>query len=72
MSQHHQDVRKVTVQTLKSMKAAAQPIVSLTAYDAAFAHVLDAAGCDFILVGDSLGMVVQGQATTIPVTVDGL
>ncbi len=72
MSQHQQDVRKITIQTLKSMKAAGQPIASLTAYDAAFARVLDAAGCDFILVGDSLGMVVQGQATTIPVTVDDI
>jgi 3-methyl-2-oxobutanoate hydroxymethyltransferase len=70
MSSHHQDLRKVTVQTLKQMKSAGERIVSLTAYDAAFAHVLDTAGCDFILVGDSVGMVVQGLATTIPVTVD--
>lgn len=70
MSSHHQDMRKVTVQTLKQMKSAGERIVSLTAYDAAFAHVLDTAGCDFILVGDSVGMVVQGLATTIPVTVD--
>jgi len=72
MSAQHQDVRKVTVQTLKQMKAAGDRIVSLTAYDAAFARVLDAAGCDFILVGDSVGMVVQGQATTIPVTIDDI
>lgn len=72
MSAHHQEVRKVTVQTLKQMKLAGERIVSLTAYDAAFARVLDAAGCDFILVGDSLGMVVQGQATTIPVSVDDI
>ncbi len=72
MSAQHQDVRKVTVQTLKQMKTAGERIVSLTAYDAAFARVLDVAGCDFILVGDSLGMVVQGQATTIPVTVDDI
>ena len=72
MSAQHQDVRKVTVQTLKQMKAAGERIVSLTAYDAAFARVLDAAGCDFILVGDSVGMVVQGHATTIPVTIDDI
>ena len=64
--------RKVTVSTLKQMKESRAPIVSLTAYDAAFARVLDDAGCDFILVGDSVGMVVQGQATTIPVTVDDI
>lgn len=63
---------KVTTQTLRQMKTAGQKIVSLTAYDAAFARVLDAAGCDFILVGDSAGMVVQGHATTIPVTVDDI
>ncbi len=72
MSAHDQNTRKVTVSTLKQMKAAGTPIVSLTAYDAAFARVLDAAGCDFLLVGDSVGMVVQGQATTIPVTVDDI
>jgi 3-methyl-2-oxobutanoate hydroxymethyltransferase len=70
VSAHHQDGRKVTVQTLKQMKSAGERIVALTAYDAAFAQVLDAAGCDFILVGDSLGMVVQGHATTIPVAVE--
>ena len=64
--------RKVSVQTFKQMKTQRTPIVALTAYDAAFARVLDEAGCDFILVGDSLGMVVQGLSTTIPVTVDDI
>lgn len=64
------DVPKVTTLGLKRLKAAHEKIAALTAYDAAFATVLDAAGIDFILVGDSLGMVVQGCATTIPVTVD--
>jgi len=72
MSSHQQSHRKVTVSTLKQMKAAGTPIVSLTAYDAAFARVLDEAGCDFLLVGDSLGMVVQGQSTTIPVSVEDI
>jgi len=71
MSQHAV-TDKVTTQTLRQMKTARQRIVSLTAYDAAFARVLDAAGCDFILVGDSVGMVVQGHATTIPVSVDDI
>lgn len=61
---------KVTTLTLSHMKRAGEKIASLTAYDAAFARVLDRARCDFILVGDSLGMVVQGHATTIPVSVD--
>lgn len=72
MSAQHQSARKVTVQTLKQMKGTGTPIVSLTAYDAAFARVLDDAGCDFLLVGDSVGMVVQGQATTIPVSVEDI
>ena len=72
MSSHQQSHRKVTVSTLKQMKTAGTPIVSLTAYDAAFARVLDEAGCDFLLVGDSLGMVVQGQSTTIPVSVEDI
>lgn len=71
MSQHAA-TDKVTTQTLRQMKAARQRIVSLTAYDAAFARVLDAAGCDFILVGDSVGMVVQGHTTTIPVSIDDI
>ncbi len=70
MSTHADTPKKVTTQTLRQMKASGERIASLTAYDAAFARVLDQAGCDFILVGDSLGMVVQGQATTIPVTID--
>jgi 3-methyl-2-oxobutanoate hydroxymethyltransferase len=61
---------RVTTRTLREMKARGERIVALTAYDAAFARVLDTAGCDFLLVGDSVGMVAQGRATTIPVTVD--
>jgi len=61
---------KVTIATLKAKKLAAEKITALTAYDAAFASVLEASGVDFVLVGDSLGMVVQGRDTTISVTVD--
>ena len=66
----HDDVKKVTTLELNRMKEAGSRIASLTAYDAAFSYALDQAGADFILVGDSLGMVVQGRRTTIPVTMD--
>jgi 3-methyl-2-oxobutanoate hydroxymethyltransferase len=59
----------LTVPRLRQMKAAGEKIVALTAYDASFARVLDAAGVDLVLVGDSLGMVLQGHASTLPVTV---
>ncbi len=60
--------RQVTVTSLQKMKDAGQRITMLTAYDFTMAHILDQAGVDVLLVGDSLGMVVQGHATTIPVT----
>lgn len=65
-------IRPVTLDTLRRMKAAGTPVAALTCYDASFAAVLDAAGVDLLLVGDSLGMVVQGQASTLPVTVDDM
>lgn len=64
------DVKRVTILDLKRLKQTGEKIASLTAYDAGFATVLDNAGIDFILVGDSVGMVVQGRSTTIPVTID--
>src|SRR3954469_11152203 len=60
----------VTVPRLHEMKAKGEKIVVLTAYDASFAAQCDAAGVDVVLVGDSLGMVVQGHASTLPVSVD--
>ena len=60
----------VNISTLRKMKQDRQPIACLTAYDASFAALVDAARADLVLVGDSLGMVVQGHATTVPVTVD--
>jgi 3-methyl-2-oxobutanoate hydroxymethyltransferase len=60
----------VTVPHLQGMKARGEKIVALTAYDASFATQLDNAGIDVALVGDSLGMVVQGQPSTLPVTLD--
>jgi 3-methyl-2-oxobutanoate hydroxymethyltransferase len=59
----------LTVPRLRQMKSAGEKIVALTAYDASFGRLLDAAGVDLVLVGDSLGMVLQGHASTLPVTV---
>ena len=60
----------VNVATLRTMKEQREPIACLTAYDASYAVLVDAAGIDLVLVGDSLGMVIQGHDTTVPVTVD--
>jgi 3-methyl-2-oxobutanoate hydroxymethyltransferase len=60
----------VNVATLRDMKAQGEPIACLTAYDASYAVLVDSAGTDLVLVGDSLGMVIQGHDTTVPVTVD--
>lgn len=60
----------VTVPKLAAMKAHGEKIAVLTAYDATFARVLDEAGVDVLLVGDSLGMVVQGQKTTLHASLD--
>jgi 3-methyl-2-oxobutanoate hydroxymethyltransferase len=61
---------KVTIHTLRQMKERGEKIAMLTAYDATFARLLDEAGADVLLVGDSLGMVVQGHDTTLPVTLE--
>src|SRR5437588_12620304 len=61
---------KVTIHTIRQMKERGEKIVMLTAYDATFARILDEAGADVLLVGDSLGMVVQGEQSTLPVTMD--
>jgi len=60
----------MTISKLTKMKAAGDKIVSVTAYDASFAKLFASCGMDFMLVGDSLGNVIQGQATTLPVTVE--
>jgi 3-methyl-2-oxobutanoate hydroxymethyltransferase len=62
----------VNISTLRTMKAAGEPIACLTAYDASFALLVDRAGADLVLVGDSLGMVIQGHDTTVPVTVQDI
>lgn len=63
---------RVTVATFVDMKRSGEPIVMVTAYDAPSARVAEAAGADAILVGDSLGMVVLGHPTTLPVTLDDM
>jgi len=62
--------RKVTVPDLQRMKEAGTKITALTAYDFPFGRIVDDAGIDVVLVGDTLGMVVQGLETTLPVTLD--
>src|SRR6202789_1531378 len=62
--------RRVTIQSLQEKKAQGRPIVALTAYDYATARLVDEAGVDVILVGDSLAMVVMGYDNTLPVTMD--
>ena len=63
---------RLNLTRLRAMKAEQNKIAMLTAYDASFSHLLEQAGVDIILVGDSLGMVIQGQESTLPVTVDDM
>ncbi len=67
-----QSSQPVTVATLIAMKRAGNKFACLTAYDASFATVLDTAGVELIMVGDSLGMVVQGHDSTLPVRMDDM
>ena len=69
---HSAPLRRVTTRRLVDMKKKGKKIVCLTAYDALIARVLDEAMVDVILVGDSLGNVVQGHDTTIPVTLEDI
>jgi 3-methyl-2-oxobutanoate hydroxymethyltransferase len=62
--------KPVTLHRLREMHASGEKIAMLTCYDAIFAHVLDQAGVDVLLVGDSLGMVLQGHPSTLPVSMD--
>ncbi len=63
-------VSPISVATLADMKSKGERIACLTCYDASFARLLDIAGIDVMLVGDSLGMVLQGHRTTVPVTLE--
>lgn len=64
--------RSLTISALQAMKSRNEKITALTAYDSSFGRILDEAGIDVVLVGDSLGMVVQGHETTLPVTVEDM
>src|SRR4030095_10157442 len=66
----NKEVKRVTTNTLQLMKAAGEKISMLTAYDFSFARIIDGAGIDVILVGDSASNVVAGHETTLPITLD--
>lgn len=66
----HSEVKKVTTNTLHKMKANGEKISMLTAYDYSFAKIIDNAGIDVILVGDSASNVMAGHETTLPITLD--
>lgn len=63
---------RTTLTTLKTLSGRGDKIAMLTCYDASFAVLLEAAGVDVLLVGDSLGMVIQGRDSTLPVTLDDM
>lgn len=65
-----QDQKPVTLQSLGKLRADGQKIVMLTSYDASFAAALERCGVDVVLIGDSLGNVLQGHKTTLPVTIE--
>ncbi len=66
----NKEIKKVTTNTLRKMKAAGEKISMLTAYDFSFAKIIDGAGIDVILVGDSASNVMAGHETTLPITMD--
>jgi 3-methyl-2-oxobutanoate hydroxymethyltransferase len=66
----HKEVKRVTTHTLQAMKARGEKISMLTAYDFSMARILDEAGIDVILVGDSASNVMAGHETTLPITLD--
>ncbi len=63
---------KVTIPQLRKLKQEGEKFACMTAYDYSFAHLLEECGVEVVLVGDSLGMVIQGHETTIPVTLDDI
>jgi 3-methyl-2-oxobutanoate hydroxymethyltransferase len=66
------DPSVITTATLRRMKERGEKIACVTSYDASFTRLLEAAGVDLLLVGDSLGMVIQGRESTLPVTVEDM
>ncbi|WP_026210185.1 3-methyl-2-oxobutanoate hydroxymethyltransferase [Flexithrix dorotheae] len=70
MSVHQSNIKRVTTHILQEMKARGEKISMLTAYDFSMAKILDAAGIDILLVGDSASNVMAGNETTLPITLD--
>src|SRR5438045_1954519 len=70
MSAAIKEIKKITTNTLQRMKASGEKISMLTAYDFSFAKIIDSAGIDVILVGDSASNVMAGHETTLPITLD--
>lgn len=66
----NKEVKRITTNTLQKMKSAGEKISMLTAYDFSFAKIIDSAGIDVILVGDSASNVMAGHETTLPITLD--
>jgi len=66
----HKEIKKMTTRTLQEMKVAGEKIAMLTAYDYSMARILDEAGIDVLLVGDSASNVMAGHETTLPITLD--
>src|SRR6476469_575662 len=70
MSAGSKEIKKITTNTLQKMKVSGEKISMLTAYDFSFAKIIDSAGVDVILVGDSASNVMAGHETTLPITLD--
>src|SRR5690242_11610870 len=70
MSAASKEIKKITTNTLQKMKVSGEKISMLTAYDFSFAKIIDNAGIDVILVGDSASNVMAGHETTLPITLD--
>ena len=70
MSVHKKEIKRITTHVLQAMKARGEKIAMLTGYDYSMARILDAAGIDIILVGDSASNVMAGHETTLPITLD--
>lgn len=70
MSSARQEIKRITTRTLQEMKSRSEKIAMLTAYDYSMARLIDGAGVDVILVGDSASNVMAGHETTLPITLD--
>ncbi len=68
----HSALKTITINTLQQYKTAGEKFASLAVYDAGFAEIADTAGIEVLLVGDSMGMVLQGHTSTLPVTMENI